>query len=128
MKKITENKNLILLIFVAIFGFSIGLFDNYRELWLNSNNISSSSISHIISVSYIVTVLVLFYFTIRINASKLKNGITIVLVLKMITSTILICLNNTNNLFLIKFLMFFDIAFKACGDKLSLLNAEKTFR
>ncbi len=111
MKKITENKNLILLIFVAIFGFSIGLFDNYRELWLNSNNISSSSISHIISVSYIVTVLVLFYFTIRINASKLKNGITIVLVLKMITSTILICLNNTNNLFLIKFLMFFDIAF-----------------
>ena len=25
-------------------------------------------------------------------------------------------------------LMFFDIAFKACGDKLSLLNAEKTFR
>lgn len=112
MKKLIHNKSFILLVFVALFGFSIGLFDNYRELWMNANNMNSTTISHIISISYIVTVLVLFYFTIKVNASKLKNGIVISLVIEMVTSTALICLNNTDNLFLIKFLMFFNIAFK----------------
>lgn len=112
MKKLVNNKSFILLIFVALFGLSVGLFDNYRELWMSSNGISSVTISHIISISYIVTVLVLLYFTLRVKADKLKNGIVICLILKMLTSTFLICLNETNNLFLIKLLMFFDIAFK----------------
>jgi len=111
MKKLFNNKNNAILIFLALFGFSIGLFDNYRELWMSSNNMDSVTISHIISVSYIVTVLVLFYFTIRVSTQKLKNGIVISLIIKLITSTILICLNGTNNLFFIKLLMFFDIAF-----------------
>ncbi|MCI8670999.1 MAG: hypothetical protein HFI36_03050 [Bacilli bacterium] len=111
MKKLTSNKCFILLVFLAFFGFSIGLFDNYRDLWLSSNNISTLTISHIKSISYIITVLVLFFFTLKVSSSKLKNGITITIVLKMITSSILLCLNNTSNLFLIKFLMFFDIAF-----------------
>lgn len=111
MKKLFNNKSLTILIFLALFGFSIGLFDNYRELWMSANNMSSITISHIISISYIVTVLVLFYFTIRVSTEKLKNGIVISLMIKLITSTILICLNGTNKVFLIKFLMFFDIAF-----------------
>jgi len=111
MKKLFNNKRLTILIFLALFGFSVGLFDNYRELWMSANNMNSTTISHIISFSYIVTVLVLFYFTIRVSTEKLKNGIVISLIIKLITSTALICLNGTNNLFLIKFLMFFDIAF-----------------
>lgn len=111
MKKLFNNKSLTILVFLALFGFSIGLFDNYRELWMSANNMSSITISHIISISYIVTVLVLFYFTIRVSTEKLKNGIVISLMIKLITSTILICLNGTNKVFLIKFLMFFDIAF-----------------
>lgn len=111
MKKILENKCFILLVFLAIFGLSVGLFDNYRDLWLDANNLSPKTISHIISISYLVTVLILFYFTLRVSASKLKFGITIALILKLITSTTLIVLNNTSLVFLIKFCMFFDIAF-----------------
>lgn len=112
MKKYIDDKSFILLVFVALFGFSIGLFDNYKDLWMNANGMDSIMISHIISVSYIVTVLVLIYFTLRVPVEKLKLGIVVCLILKMLTSTVLICFNGTNNLFLIKLVMFFDIAFK----------------
>lgn len=111
MQKIKNNKCFWLLFFLALFGFSIGTFDNYRELWMAENHLSTVSISRVISISYFVTVLILFYFTIRVSADKLKMGIVVSLLIKMITGTILICLNGTNALFWIKFLMFFDIAF-----------------
>ncbi len=111
MKKILTNKGLLLLIFTALFGFSVGLFDNFRELWLANQGLEPLSISRIISLSSIITVLVLLFFTIRVPKHILEYGLTITLILKMLTSSILIVLNNTNHLFLIKFLMFFDIAF-----------------
>lgn len=111
MQRLKDNKSFWLLFFLALFGLSIGLFDNYRELWMASNHLSTLTISHVISVSYIVTVLVLFYFTVKVSANKLKWGICISLALNMIAGTILICLNQSGNTFLIKFLMFFDIAF-----------------
>lgn len=111
MQNLKENKSFCLMFFLSLFGFSIGLFDNYRELWMSANHLSTTTISHVISVSYIVTVFVLFYFTIRVSANKLKWGICVVLALNMITGTALICLNETRNLFFIKFLMFFNIAF-----------------
>ncbi len=111
MQKLKNNTSLGLLVFLALFGLSIGTFDNYRELWISTNGLTPSSISHIISVSYIVTVFVLFYFSIRISPSKLKLGVCLTLLLNMLTGTILICLNNTGYLFWLKFLMFFNIAF-----------------
>lgn len=111
MKKLKENKSFCLLFFLALFGFSIGLFDNYRELWMSTNGLSTTTISHVISISYIVTVFVLFYFTVRVSNNKLKWGICIALALNMIISTGLIYLNGTENAFFIKFLMFFNIAF-----------------
>lgn len=111
MQKLKDNKSFCLLFFLALFGFSIGLFDNYRELWMSTNGLSTTTISHVISISYIVTVFVLFYFTIQVSTNKLKWGICITLALNMITGTGLICLNETGNAFFIKFLMFFNIAF-----------------
>lgn len=111
MQKLKDNKGFCLLFFLALFGFSIGLFDNYRELWMSVNGLSTTAISHVIGISYIVTVFVLFYFTVRVSTNKLKWGICTSLTLNMITGTGLICLNGTENAFLIKFLMFFNIAF-----------------
>ena len=108
-KKLSKSTQI--LIFLGLFGFSLGLFNNYRDLWMNANNLNASSISRVIGISSIITVLVLLFFTLKVSTSKLKDGITISLILKMLTSTILICLNNTNKIVLIKFLMFFDIAF-----------------
>lgn len=111
MQKLKSNSCFLLLVFLAIFGFSIGTFDNYRELWMSSNGLSTESISRVISVSYLVTVFVLFYFTIKVSPNQLKTGILISLILNMVTGASLICLNGTNDFFLMKFFMFFNIAF-----------------
>jgi len=112
MRKVFENKTFMLLLFLAIYSFSISLFDNYSELWLKSNGISTFSISKIITIASIVTALSLFFFSFKVSSKRLKNGMVVALVLKMITSTLLILFNNTGNYFFIKFIMFFDIAFK----------------
>lgn len=111
MKKLIQNKSFLLLLFLGLFSFAIGLFSNYRELWLSSNNLSARSIANIFSLSSLITVFVFFFFPLKVSSKKLKEGISTTLVLKMIVSTILVCLNGSNYLFLIKFLMFFDIAF-----------------
>lgn len=111
MQKLRENQSFLLLFFLALFGFSVGLFDNYRELWMSSNGLSTATISHVISVSYVVTVFVLFFFTIRVATDKLKWGVCLSLFFSMLTGTILICLQGTMNTFFIKFFMFFNIAF-----------------
>lgn len=111
MSKIKKDECFKILVFLGLFGFSVGLFDNYRELWMSVNNLSTTSISRVISVSCLVTVLVLFFFTLKVSGKKLKLGISASLAIKMITGTALMYLNESNNLFLIKFFMFFDIAF-----------------
>lgn len=111
MKKLKEDKSLLLLIFLGLFGFAIGIFSNYKELWMNEQGIPPTSIGRIISLASFITVLVFFFFTIKVSQKKLKNGLTICLLLKMIMSTLLLCLSNKGNLFLIKFFMFFYVAF-----------------
>ncbi len=111
MKRLKDNKCFFVLLFLALFGFSIGVFDNYRELWLDYNGLSTQEISHVISVSYIVTVLLLFFFTIKVSADKIKKGILFSLAIKIIIESFLIFLNNSKMIFWLKFLMFFDIAF-----------------
>ena len=112
INKIKNDKSILFLVFLGLFGFSTGLFSNYRELWLASNGISPLSIGRIISFASIITVLVFFIFTMRVSLKNLKKGLTFCLLLKMITSTLLICLNNKGYLFGIKFIIFFDIAFE----------------
>lgn len=105
------SQGFLILLFLGFFGFSVGLFDNYRELWMSSNGLDTTTVSHIISISYVVTVLVLLYFTIRVPLNSLREGILISLVLKLCTGTILVCLNQSHQLFIIKILLFFDISF-----------------
>lgn len=111
MKSLKDNKCFLILVFLGLFGFSIGLFNNYRDLWMSTNGLSTLTISHINSISYFVTVLVFLFFTIRVSYKKLQMGTLIALLLKMMSGTVLICLNGTGQTVLIKFLMFFDIAF-----------------
>ncbi len=111
MEKGKNNTGFWLLVFLSLFGLSIGVFDNYRDLWMSANEITTVAISHVKSISNIVTVLALFYFTLRVPFDKLKKGMNIVLIAKMAVEVLLVLLNGTDNLFFIKFLMFFDIAF-----------------
>lgn len=110
MKK-CENKGTMLLIFLAFFSFSAGLFNNYRVLWLSENGLSTISIGRVVLVANVVTALALLFFSLKVPTKRLKNGVTLAVLFKMITSTLLVCLNGSGMHFLIKFLMFFNIAF-----------------
>lgn len=111
MKKIFKNQSTKLLVFLAIFSFSISLFDNYRELWLKANEIPTISISKVITIASIVTALCLFFFSLKVPPKRLKNGVTVTILLKLITSTLLILFDGTGKDFFIKIVTFFDIAF-----------------
>ena len=112
IKRIKNNKSLLFLCFLGMFGFAVGLFANYRELWLSANGIGPASIGRVISLASIITVLVFTFFSLKYPYHKLKTGLSITLLLKMITSTMLICLNNKGFVMPIKFIIFFDIAFE----------------
>lgn len=109
----TDNKKIekSLFLFLITFSLSVGIFSNYRDLWLSANMLNANTIARIISIASIITVLIFFFFTIKVSYKKLRFGVLIALILKMLCSAILICLNNSGLLFLIKFIMFFDIAF-----------------
>lgn len=42
-------------IFLAVFSFSIGIWENYKSVWLEVNNVSLSNISYIISAGLFIT-------------------------------------------------------------------------
>lgn len=110
MKRINKDC-LKVLIFSGIFAFANGIFANYQELWLTENEFTASSISTIIALASIITVLVFLYLSVRITPDKLKKGMEILVILETLISGGLYLLNNTGNLFLIKFFIFFYVAF-----------------
>ncbi len=109
MKNLSKQK--LLYLFLILFSLSVGIFSNYREMWLQTNGLTPASISRIVCFANIITVLIFIFFTIKVSYKKLKVGVSFALILKLITSSLLYIINGSGNLFLIKFIMFFDIAF-----------------
>ena len=106
-----KNKNqLLILVTLGLFAICVGLWGNYRQLWLASNNLTAAAIGRVMSVASIVAALSLLFYTKKFSINKIKKGITITLVLKLFISLLLLLVDKSNNLFLIKFLSFFDIA------------------
>lgn len=106
-----KSSRVIMLFFLVLFSLSVGLFSNYAEMWLAENGLQASSISSVFSVSYVVTVLLFLYFTIRFSKEKLRKGILLSIGAIVGCNVILIFLNGKSSPFLIKFFMFFNLAF-----------------
>ena len=51
-----ENQILIML---AFFSISVGLWGNFRQLWLQNNNFNVTSISSILSIGTLISVIVI---------------------------------------------------------------------
>ena len=63
MKKI-KNENQIL-IMLALFSISVGLWGNFRQLWLQDNNFSVTNISNILSIGTLISVIIIVYMYIK---------------------------------------------------------------
>ena len=93
MSKIkSENKILIML---ALFSTSIGLWGNFRQLWMQDNNFIPSQISSIISIGTLISVIGIIIVGKYIHLEKLKRCITIAIGIKFLNSILLYFSNKT---------------------------------
>lgn len=107
MKRIKdENKILIML---AFFSISIGLWGNFRQLWMQDNNFAITQISNIISIGTFISVIAIAIIGKYITLNKLKNTLIVVLIAKFINMLTLYYLNGTNNIDIIKIAIVIDI-------------------
>ena len=87
-----ENKILLML---AFFSISIGLWGNFRQLWLQDNGFSPSDISNVLSIGTLASVIGIFFVAKYIKLDKLKKFISITLFFKFLNLIILYLLNGT---------------------------------
>ncbi len=107
-KVLNKNENKILLM-LAFFSISIGLWNNFRQLWLEDNSFSVSNISNIISLGTLISVIAIAFIGKYVKLNKLKNTLVVVLVLKFINMLFLYIFNKSNLLSVINILIIVDI-------------------
>lgn len=85
----------LLLIVLAFISFSVGIWRNYRQLWLENIGFDVQSISKILSVALICSAILSFVISIYSTRVKVKNVIVLTSTLKAVSMLILLLNNNT---------------------------------
>lgn len=107
VKKITnENKILIMLAFYSI---SIGLWGNFRQLWLQNNHFNASQISQILSIGTLICALGILVITKKLTQNRLKGFLLLAIVIKILNLFILFQINGSEVLGLIRFSIILDV-------------------
>lgn len=102
-----NNKKQILYM-LAFFCIGVGLWENFRQLWLQSNNFNVSQISTTLSIASLVSAICIFISSTKIQLSKIKKFISITLLLKIFVMFLLF-LNSNGNIQIIRLLIILDI-------------------
>lgn len=107
MRKIkSENQILIML---AFFSVSMGLWENFRQLWLQDNGFSATNISNIISIGTLISVVGIMFVGKHIKLSKLKTFVSCSLIIKFLNLIFILYLNNRGNMNLINISIIIDV-------------------
>lgn len=101
-----ENKMLIML---AFFSISVGLWGNFRQLWLQDNNFAVTNISNILSIGTFISCVIIALIGKYVKLDKLKNMLVIVLIVKLINMIRLYTLNHAMYIQLINLSIIIDI-------------------
>lgn len=101
-----ENK---ILIMVALFSIAIGIWGNFKQLWLQANNLEVTTISNIISLASLLCAGTMVIIAKRVKLNNIKEFIAISLLIKIVTSSCLLLCNNTGNIAWVKVLIIIDI-------------------
>ena len=100
MNKIKEENKI--LIMLAFFSISVGLWGNFRQLWLQDNNFAVTDISNILSIGTFISVIIIALIGKYVKLNKLKNMLVIVLITKFINMIWLYSLNQLGSTEFIK--------------------------
>lgn len=104
-----ENKILVML---AFFSVSVGLWNNFKQLWLQDNLLDVAKISQILSISGLFCVGTLIVFSKKIQLSKIKQVIIIALLGKIIDGICLYTFNHTGMTNIINIFIILDMVFE----------------
>ncbi len=107
MSKLKEENQI--LVMLAFFSISVGLWGNFRQLWLQDNNFSVTQISNIISIGTFISVIAIALIGRYVTLHKLKSTLTFVLLIKFINILVLYFLNKTNQIELVRLTIVIDI-------------------
>lgn len=94
MKKIKIQIQNQILIMLAFFSISVGLWGNFRQLWLQSNKFSVTQISHIISVGTFISIVAIILTGKYVKLNKLKKYITYSIGFKVLNLFLLYFMNG----------------------------------
>lgn len=93
MKRIKKENQILLML--AFFSISIGLWGNFRQLWLQDNGFSILEISNILSLGTFISVLGIIFVGKFVSLDKLKNMITVSIIIKFLNLIVLYFYNRT---------------------------------
>ncbi len=98
-----------ILVIIAFFSLSIGLWENFRQLWLETNDFTAPEVSNIISLGMVIGVLVIMLVGKGVRMQHIKNLITVTLMARLLNFLALYCLNLSGNRLLIDFCIIADV-------------------
>ena len=106
LKRIKEENKI--LIMLAFFSIGIGLWGNFRQLWLESNNFSVATISKILSFASLISAISIFISSMYLKLSKIKSFVTLALFIKVLSMIALFLTNNLGYNILLRELIILD--------------------
>jgi len=105
-QKRTEHRILLML---AFFSISIGLWENFRQLWLQNNDFPAADVSTIISIGTIIGAIGSLLVGKFVKMSKLKSFMTVILIVRCVNFLILASLNGLGATVLIDIFSIIDV-------------------
>ena len=106
MKKGIKREENILMIVYALMAFSIGIWGNYRQLWLDDFGFSVTEISRILSVALVCSAVISFIISIFSAKVRVKNVVFLSIIFRSVSMLILFA---TREVFWIKFSILLSI-------------------
>lgn len=98
-----------ILVMLAFFSISVGLWENFRQLWLQDNGFSASDISNITGIGMLASVVGIILVGRYLKMRQLKVFMTIVLTTKVLFLLVLAAFNGSAQHGVINFCMVLDV-------------------
>ncbi len=98
-----------ILLMIVFFSISTGLWENFRQLWLESNNYTAEAVSNIISVGMVLGVLTIIIVGRFVKMSRIKNLVIITLVGRFLNLLAMYCINFAGDRQIINICILIDV-------------------
>ena len=97
---------------LAFFSISKGLWENFRQLWLQDNNLDVTQISQILSIASLCCVIALIVFSKKLSLNKIKSVLSFSIFMKALCLLVLYILNHSGQTAIINGLVILDTIFE----------------